>query len=665
MMLFKWILPVLIKLCRNQILSFIDNISAPIVIWPSNKQNILVLNSAAQDLFNIKQKNVIKQEFFSSLEEECRQLFLKIESNTNYASSKLIGQVNFYNVYQYQFADNKLVMFNISADWMIKQRLAFQQLAKKTTGLTLDYPAENIIQYTMDIIDFYENILALMPEHVYWKDLHGIYLGCNEGVAKSAGLKNRKDIVGKTDWEMVWVAEAERYNNNDKHVIATGESFVSEEAMQKVNGEKVLLLSNKVPLKNSGGKIIGILGISINITKLKETEASLRQAKEEAEEANRAKSEFLAMMTHELRTPLNVIMGMVQIMQKDTCTEEQRQEYFNTIMRSSKSLLGIINDILDFSKAQSGKLQVIPEPFELQSLLGQLYTEFNVKGQQHGTQFIIQKDDRLPNYLVADELRLRQVIYNLCDNAMKFTNQGSVTLYLEQFESKKNGFIGLKVQIIDTGIGIPQDKLETVFEQFTQVSTTKHNEYSRKYGGVGLGLAIVRHLVNLMDGRIKVNSELGKGTTFTCEFEFALPSHEQLDLIKEQSKKRTENLEKALVHRKVLVVEDNLLNQKVVARMLESLNCEVDIANDGSEALAKMQRSYDVVLMDMSLPDLSGVEVTKQFRKNEPRDQHQLIIALSANVHNDDQQKCMQAGMDGFLPKPLMFDELRELIASL
>src|SRR3990167_1405987 len=238
---------------------------------------------------------------------------------------------------------------------------SLKKLVKKTTGLDFDFSADNFAQYAKEIVEFYETILALMPEHVYWKDRNGFYLGCNNGVAKSAGLKDRKEIVGKTDWDMVWFKHAEAYRKIDEQAFRTGKEVIFEEPLTNVAGEKIIFLSNKVPLKNSHGMPIGILAVSTNITKLKEIEVSLRLAKEQAEAANQAKSDFLAMMTHELRTPLNVVLGMTQLMQSEGCSESQRQEYLKTISTSGKSLLGLINDILDFSKAQSGKLQIREE----------------------------------------------------------------------------------------------------------------------------------------------------------------------------------------------------------------------------------------------------------------------------------------------------------------
>ncbi|OGT31579.1 MAG: hypothetical protein A3E87_00305 [Gammaproteobacteria bacterium RIFCSPHIGHO2_12_FULL_35_23] len=365
-------------------------------------------------------------------------------------------------------------------------------------------------------------------------------------------------------------------------------------------------------------------------------------------------------MTHELRTPLNIILGMTQLMKTENCTHEQTIEYLQTITNSGRSLLGLINDILDFSKAQAGKLQLREEPFELEPLLQQLQKEFTVKAEERNITYFVKRLNDLPHYLIVDGQRLRQIIYNLSDNALKFTGHGSVQVSVESFQVSDPGKIGLRFKIIDTGVGIPKDKINTIFEEFTQISTKTHNQYSRKYGGVGLGLAIVRQLIDLMQGKISVDSEYGVGTTFTCEFVFNLPNEEQMEELQSGSE-ASFNKEK-LKASKVLLVEDNLLNQKVVTKMLERLNCQVDIAVDGSEALVKMKRPYDLVFMDMSLPDMSGIEVVKDHRAQEKPSRHQTIIALTANIHEDDKKACLEAGMDGFLTKPLMMDDLYKLL---
>jgi signal transduction histidine kinase/ActR/RegA family two-component response regulator len=544
----------------------------------------------------------------------------------------------------------------------------YSAVVKKTTGqLVVGRP---VLESIKDIIDYYDSIIACMPGNVYWMDRKSTHLGCNANVLKMLGLRSKEQYSGMTYDEMAELGkwkdgEADKFKQDGEEVMLSGQPKlnVEEPPILGPDGSKAVFLSNRVPLWNKKNKLIGLVGISLDITARKEAEEALKKAKQQAEEANQAKSEFLAMMTHELRTPLNVVLGMAQIMLAKDCSKEQREEFLNTILISGNALLGLINDILDFSKAQAGKLEVREEPFELMPLLEQLQTEFSVKGKENNVKYQIETDSNLPQYFLADGQRLRQVFYNLSDNALKFTNNGSVTLTAERFDSLKPNHVGLRVRIKDTGIGIPKEKLETVFEEFSQVNSEKHNEYSRKYGGVGLGLAIVKQLIGLMDAKISVDSEAGKGTTFTCEFDLALPSKKQIDSVQTRDIKVDTSKQKIKPCR-VLLVEDNLLNQKVAKHLMNLLNCEVDIANDGSEALAKLQQEYDIVFMDMSLPDMSGLEVTKEYRAKERKNRNQLIIALTANAHADDEKACMEAGMNDFLTKPIMMDKLYDLLAK-
>ncbi len=523
------------------------------------------------------------------------------------------------------------------------------------------------LQNSKERENFLFGVIGCMPGNVYWLDSKGYFQGCNDNVAKMLGFTSNKEIIGlrheDTAKLMGWAeGQAESFRYDDLKVLKNGEGIfgIEEPPIKNIDGQTVYYLTSRVPLRNQDGKIAGVVGISVDITKRRRAELALQKAKQEAEAANQAKSEFLAMMTHELRTPLNVILGMVQIMQSKECGRSEQLDFLQTMFSSGRSLLGLIDDILDFSKAQSGKLKLKPETFEIQSLLSQLKKEFTVKGQENNVKYSVRIDPELPRYLFADRQRLRQVICNLSDNALKFTSNGTVTIFVDKCLASKTNHIGLRVRVQDTGLGIPEEKLQTVFDEFTQVSEKKHTEYSRRYGGVGLGLAIVRKLIDLMEAKISVTSELGKGTTFTCEFEFSLPTFEQIEELVD-ALTGVDALSKSFRPSRALLVEDTPLNQRVAIHLLEKLNCTVELAVNGEEALDKLQSSYDFIFMDMTLPDLSGVEVTKQYRAKEQPERHQLIIALTANTHADDREACAEAGMDDFLTKPIMIEELYQL----
>gem|GEM_PF-1318838 len=552
-----------------------------------------------------------------------------------------------------------------SAHKFISKRMPVYQKAKMVAVLNVMLPQPK--KDAVDEISFLENVVTFVPGSVYWMDKAGVYLGCNEECASLLGLP-KEAVVGKTVFELgtaIGLSEfmAASFARDDFEVMRTGQPILNREENSFVDGAQktVYQLTNKAPIFDVNNNVLGLVGNTVNITKQKETEQALIKAKQEAEAANKAKSEFLAMMTHELRTPLNIVMGMAQLMQHDRCSLTEREEFLRAMMASGKSLLGLINNILDFSKMQSGALALRPAPFALEELLQQLAMEFSVRAQEMKVDFKLKKPRSLPEYLVADRMRLRQIIYNLCDNAMKFTGEGVVTLKLQLLKAEKKGHVKIKFVVQDTGIGIPSEKLDSIFEEFSQVSTEKHDEYSRRYGGVGLGLSIVKKMVDLMDGTLQVKSEIGHGTAFSCTFDFALPTAKEIAIIHDETQYSLDE-QLTLPASRILVVEDEEMNQQVITHMLARLNATVGVAENGKEALEKLKNEYDLVLMDMSLPDFSGPEIVERYRSAEPEDRHQHIVAVTANVHADDQKKCIDAGMDGFLTKPIMLDQLRKVL---
>lgn len=629
----------------NQTIEVISSLPYPLCIKSSTSARYLATNPAFCKLFSFDSDQMLIGKTDKELVKKNSQL-------------------------QEVFAESKGEVVIGGNCYRIDKKLLQQEQAYLYTLTPMDEPARlrEALHHSKMQENFLLDVIACMPGNVYWLDRRGRFQGCNDNVAKMLGFTSNKEIIGlrheDTARIMGWdEGQAESFRHDDLKVLQTGKGVfgIEEPPINNAGGETIYYLTSRVPLLDHGGGVAGVVGISVDITERRRAEVALTRAKQEADEANQAKSEFLAMMTHELRTPLNVILGMAQIMQTEECDRDKQLDLLQTIFNSGKSLLGLINDILDFSKAQAGKLQVNPEPFELSQLLHQLQKEFSVKGQENNVAYQVKADPNLPRYLLADSQRLRQIIYNLSDNALKFTNNGTVTLVVDKVPAEQAGCLGIKVQVQDTGLGIPEEKLHSVFDEFTQVSTKKHTEYSRRYGGVGLGLAIVRQLIDLMGAKISVASELEVGTTFTCEFEFKQPTPEQLKELEAESAKHAGPI-KSLRVSKVLLVEDNLLNQRVAAHMMQRYNCEVEIVGNGAEALAKMKSPYDLVFMDMTLPDMSGIEVTTSYRAEEGKGRHQPIIALTANVHEDDKKACMDAGMDGFLTKPIMLDELYQIL---
>lgn len=391
----------------------------------------------------------------------------------------------------------------------------------------------------------------------------------------------------------------------------------------------------------------------------------LRRANEELIEASRLKSEFLANMSHELRTPMNAIIGFSDLLFESQLTPEQA-DYLRTIKQSGDGLLSLINDILDFSKIEAGKLDIVHEPFFLPDIINNVSSMFMKASRDKDVEFCVEIAGDVPVNLVGDVHRLKQVLINLAGNAMKFTKEGKVMIFVSLVRAGERVLVRFLVS--DTGIGISFDKQAAIFEKFTQAD----GSITRNYGGTGLGLAITCQLVSLMGGHVTMCSEVGVGSTFG--FVLPLAVAEQAVPAKAPAAVRTQTSGTAL---RVLLVEDNLVNQKLATVLIKHEGCEVVVAGDGVKALeALREQEFDLILMDLQMPNMDGMEATRRIRDleaGEGRDAYLglrgrsfpiPIIGLSAHARKEDADEAMAVGMNEFLTKPIVRAKLVEVIGQ-
>lgn len=389
-----------------------------------------------------------------------------------------------------------------------------------------------------------------------------------------------------------------------------------------------------------------------DVTEQRQAEADLREAKDRAEAANAVKSEFLAMMSHEIRTPINAVIGTLSLLQ-DTKLDEEQANFTRTGRRASEALLNIINDILDFSKMEAGKLVFDAAPFKLRDIVETVGEVISPRAEGKGIWTKIVLSDRLPAYLIGDEGRIRQILLNLAGNAVKFTDEGGVTIEVSLIEENPHE-ASVRFDVINTGIGISPEHHRDLFGEFTTLTPA----YTQKFGGTGLGLAISKSLVEMMDGDIGFESALGAGSRFW--FSVTLPKlSADATAAVEASVRNTEDFRNIALSGTILLAEDNPANQMVTRTVLEKAGLRVDIAANGLEAVAAVRRRpYDLILMDIGMPELDGIGAMEQIKALDPERARIPIIAMTAHVMRGDRSALLAKGMDGYLAKPASREQL-------
>jgi two-component system, sensor histidine kinase and response regulator len=642
-----------------------------------------------------------------------------------------------------------------------------------------------------------------IPDSIYFKDQDSRFVRISRSMAEKFQLPDTQSVIGKTDADIFTSKHALQARNDELEIMRTGEPMVSRiEQETWPDREDTWCSTTKMPFRDSAGNIIGTFGVSRDITALKLIEAELRIARDQADRANQAKSEFLANMSHEIRTPMNGIIGMAELL-NDTSLDDQQRSFLEMMQQSAHSLLRILNDILDFSKIEAGKLELENIPFDLRACVGHAAKSLAARAAQKSLELLLKTDPNVPDLLVGDPGRLRQVIVNLVGNAIKFTDHGEIIIQVELDQPPPDtDLLTLHIAVSDTGIGIAPEQQAHIFEAFTQADAST----TRRYGGTGLGLAISAQLIQMMGGRIWLESEPGAGTTFHFTTTFSpspelsltaqpdlsvvgtarvlivddnptnrvilaeqlqrrqipvvvtdsvdsalrewqqglenqtpfnvaiidrmMPDRDGFDFVRavrqQQEEKPTEVIPPAFImltsssqgsdlakvremgvslylqkpvlqaelleairkvllrpevvrdvegetlphvtHRRlsVLLAEDGIVNRAVMTELLKRAGHEVTYVEDGREAVeAWKNQPFDVIFMDVQMPTMDGIEATRIIREQEANREHIPIIAITAAAMQSDQQRCLDAGMDDYISKPIDFAHLRRLLVKL
>jgi two-component system aerobic respiration control sensor histidine kinase ArcB len=520
-------------------------------------------------------------------------------------------------------------IFNGTQEQDVQSDTYVSSLAKKLTGV--DKPHLSSGEHMQMMLDYFQAIIDLMPGHLYWMDRNQVYLGCNKELIRNFQVKSANDVVGKTNFDFFDKITAIQLNKTNQQVMNTGVPFISEEYAGVDTGDPNRLfkpsgwfLSQKFPLYDREGKVIGMLGHSVEINKIKQAEQQL-----------------IMNMSHDIKTPFTGVLGFAKLLERNE-TDADKKEKLGYIVTSTEKLLSFINQVIELAKLD-GPPAVKYELIQLNELVENAVELTSATAHQKGIKLITNLNRNLPQYIQHDKWRLDTILLNLLGNAIKFTKQGSITISIQPLYSVNKNSSHIEITVKDTGIGIPENKFNEIFHRFTRVTPS----YQQNIEGTGIGLWLVKRFVDDLNGKIKVKSKLGKGTSFIITIDANAPSQEQLQQLSANSQSCLENIPPITAHTlppKILYVEDNLIAVKLMQAELAELKYIADHAATGQHAIQLANKNaYDLIFMDIGLPDIDGFEVADAIRVDS-KSKNASIIGLTAHIdqnHNPGKMNCI------------------------
>jgi len=506
--------------------------------------------------------------------------------------------------------------------------------------------------------DYLYSLLRSIPDLIWLKDPNGVYLNCNSTFENFFGAKE-SEIAGKTDYDFVSKEMADFFRAHDLKAMESGKPSINEEWLTfSTNGYRGLFETIKTPMRDRDGRLIGVLGIARDITDRKRAEAQLIDMKDKAEAASKVKSEFLANMSHEIRTPLNGALAMLQLL-KTTPLNMQQTEYLQAVNTSLQRLNRLLADILDITKIEAGKLKIEAAEFQVKNLEDAILEIFNHPARARGNILEFTWSGKIPEILIGDEARLRQILFNLVGNAIKFTENGRIGIEIS-FSPGGNSRVHMHIVVSDTGIGITDEQINEVIEPFVQ----GEEKYARHFQGVGLGLSIVRRLVHLMHGELAIDNGGMLGTTMYLSLPFIVTDKPHF-----QVKPIGEGLPGEQIRSmKILLAEDEAISSFAAKILLEKSGHSVTCAQNGLEVIQLLSAErFDLIFMDIQMPLMDGVEATRKIRSSKElgRKSQIPIIAMTAYSMTGDKENFLAAGMNDYVAKPISMEEIDEVLLRL